>query len=54
MLDVTHSQVDVETEFSLVAPILIFLQILASIKWSLAFGKYYRRRKVVNCFCPTF
>ena len=33
MLGVTYSQADVETEFGVLSLILIFLQILASIKW---------------------
>jgi len=40
MLDVTHSQFHVETEFVVVPLILIFLQILAPIKWFLAFYKF--------------
>ena len=40
MLDVTHSQFDVKTEFVVAPLILIFLQILAPIKWFLAFYKF--------------
>ena len=40
MLDVTHSQVDVETEFGVVLLILILLSILASIKCFFAFCNF--------------
>jgi len=43
---VTHSQVDVETEFGVVLRMLIlFLWILASIKWFLAFYKFLQTAK---------
>jgi len=40
MLDVTHSQVDVETAFGVLSLFLIFIQTLASIKCFLAFCEF--------------
>ena len=40
MLDVTHSQVDVETEFGVVSLDSVSLSIVASIKWYSAFFKF--------------
>jgi len=54
MLNVTHSQVDVETEFGVESLDSVRLSILASIKWWLAFFKFQRPRKMVYCFYPTF
>jgi len=54
MSNVTHSQVDVETEIGVVSLDSASLSILASIKSYLAFFKFQRPRKMVYCFCPTF
>jgi len=45
MLDVTHSQVDVETEFGVVSLDSVRLSILASVKWCLAFFKFLETAK---------
>ena len=45
MLDVAHSQVDVETEFDVVALDSVSLSILDSIKWYLAFFKFLETAK---------
>jgi len=45
MLDVTHSQVDVETEFGVVSLESVSLSILASIKGYLAFFKFLETAK---------
>jgi len=54
VLDVTHSQVDVKTEFGVVSLDSVSLSILASIKLYFAFSGFQRPRKMVDCFCSTF
>jgi len=45
MLDVTHSQVDVETEFGVVSLNSVSVLILASVKWYLPFFKFLETAK---------